>query len=56
MSRVAINAGRKRDAKAKARLQSNSSEKVGDRQPPAQTQERVDVPSLIARFKKWLGF
>lgn len=49
-------AGRKHDAEAKARLQWSRSEKVVVRQPAAQTQEQVDVPSLITEFKKWLGF
>ncbi|UFH49600.1 DUF6527 family protein [Pseudomonas sp. KNUC1026] len=56
MSQAAINAGRNRDAEAKARLQSSRTEEVVARQPAPQTQEQVDEPSLIARFKTWLGF
>ncbi|MDD2064504.1 DUF6527 family protein [Pseudomonas sp. 25571] len=56
MSQAAINAGRKRDAEAKARLQSSRSEEVVVRQPAPAIQEQVGEPSLITRFKKWLGF
>lgn len=56
MSQAAINAGRKCDAEAKARLQSSRTDEVVVRQPAPQTQEQVDESSLITRFKKWLGF
>jgi len=56
MSQAAINAGRKRDAEAKARLQSSRSGESVVRLPAPQIQEQTGAPSLIARFKKWLGF
>ncbi|HJE67209.1 DUF6527 family protein [Pseudomonas oryzihabitans] len=56
MSQAAINAGRKSDAEAKALVKSSRLEDVVVRQPVAQTRGRVGVPSLITRFKKWLGF
>lgn len=56
MSQAAINAGRKRDAEAKARLHSSQSRESVVRQPAPQIQKQREAPSLIARFKKWLGF
>lgn len=55
MSQAAINAGRKRDAEAKARLQSSRPEVSEARQPAPQIQEQTGAPSLITRFKRWLG-
>lgn len=55
MSQEAINAGRKRDAEAKARRQ--PSRPVDDLAPPSvPSQQSVEAPSLISRLKKWLGF
>lgn len=56
MSQDAINDGRKRDAEAKARLQSGRSGEGVARQPAPQTEVPSVGPSLIARLKKWLGF
>jgi len=54
MSQEAINAGRKRDAEAKARRQ--PSRPVGDvDRHSAPTQQPVEPTSLISRLKSWLG-
>jgi len=55
MSQAAINAGRKRDAEAKARLQASRPEVSEARQPASQIQEQTGAPPFIARFKRWLG-
>jgi len=54
MSQEAINAGRKRDAEAKARRQPSSP--VDDVAPRSAPSGRpVAAPSLISRLKSWLG-
>ena len=55
MSQSAINAGRKRDAEAKARRQ--PSKPVDDLAPrSAPSQQPVEAASLITRLKTWLRF
>lgn len=56
MSQTAINAGRKRDAEAKARVKSSRSEQHVVREPAPQAREQIEVPSFIGKLKKWLGF
>lgn len=56
MSEEAINAGRKRDAEAKARVQSSRSEQHVVREPTPQARKQTEVPSFIGKLKKWLGF
>ncbi|MBP5087400.1 hypothetical protein HUS91_18075 [Pseudomonas chlororaphis] len=56
MSQESINAGRKRDAEAKARRHSGRPGEDVVRQPAPQIQEPTEVPSFISRLKKWLGF
>lgn len=56
MSQAAINAGRKRDAEAKARAQSSRSEQHVVREPAPQARKQTEVPSFIGKLKKWLGF
>lgn len=54
MSQEAINAGRKRDAEAKARRQPSSpADDVAPRSAPSG--QPVEAPSLISRLKSWLG-
>ncbi|HHF0657452.1 DUF6527 family protein [Pseudomonas aeruginosa] len=55
MSQEAVNAGRKRDFEAKARLQSSRPrEDVGLQSAPP-VQEPSDAQSFVTRLKKWLG-
>lgn len=56
MSQEAINAGRKRDAEAKTHVQAGrpNSEQVCE--PAPAVQEQTEVPSLLTKLKKWLGF
>lgn len=56
MSQAAINAGRKRDAEAKARVQASRSEQQMVREPTPQAREQAEVTSFIGKLKKWLGF
>jgi hypothetical protein len=56
ISQEAINAGRKRDAEAKARQQPGRPRESEVCQPAAQTQQPTEVPSLITRLRKWFGF
>ncbi|UXH38769.1 DUF6527 family protein [Pseudomonas promysalinigenes] len=56
MSQEAINAGRKRDAEAKAQVQSSRSVQNVVREPTPLTHEQTEAPSFIDKLKKWLGF
>ncbi|AZD60993.1 Dinucleotide-utilizing enzyme [Pseudomonas chlororaphis subsp. aurantiaca] len=56
MSQESINAGRKRDAEAKARRHSGRPGEDVVCQPGPQIQEPTEVPSFISRLKKWLRF
>ena len=56
MSEEAINAGRKRDVEAKARVQSSRSEQHVVLEPTPQARKQTEVPSFIGKLKKWLGF
>lgn len=56
MSQAAINAGRKRDAEAKARLQSPRQVEDLVRQPVPPSQQPTEATSLITKIKGWLGF
>ncbi|EJM62345.1 hypothetical protein PMI30_04662 [Pseudomonas sp. GM50] len=55
MSQEAINAGRKWDAQAKARLQANRSSGLEIAPPKPEAQAETQAPSLFGRLKNWLG-
>lgn len=55
MSQAAINAGRKRDAEAKARRQSPRPLEDLVRQPVPPSQQPTEATSLITKIKAWLG-
>lgn len=55
MSQEAINAGRKRDAEAKARQQVGRPSGEQIRHPAPSAQAQTQVASLIGRLKKWLS-
>lgn len=55
MSQEAINAGRKRDAEVKARLQSGRAREGAVIQSAPKIQELSDAQSFTTRLKKWLG-
>ena len=56
MSQAAIYAGRRRDAEAKAQVQSSRSVQDVVREPSPLTREQTEAPSFIDKLKKWLGF
>lgn len=55
MSLVAIDAGRKRDAQAKARLQASRSKDGEIYHPTPVAHEQRQAPSFIEKLRKWLG-
>jgi len=55
MSQEAINAGRKRDAEVKAKLQSGRAREGAVIQSALKIQELRDAQSFITKLKKWLG-
>ncbi|VVQ23589.1 DUF6527 family protein [Pseudomonas fluorescens] len=55
MSQEAINAGRKRDAQAKARQQANKPNGDESRRPTPVAHTQSQVPSLFGKLRKWLG-
>ena len=54
MSQEAVNAGRKRDAEAKARAQ-GAKPSAGRNQPVPAVQPEIQETSLFGRLRKWLG-
>ena len=54
MSQDAIDAGRRRDKQAKARLQANRPSDDTIRQPTPVVQAQLQAPSLFGKLRKWL--
>lgn len=54
MSQDAIDAGRRRDKQAKARLQANRPSNDAIRQPTPVVQAQLQAPSLLGKLRKWL--